>query len=861
MTERLKKTPLLLTAAILFTLANGVFAASWTYYVRFQPLSDFGAQFGSAELHAVPIARVFDGSPAAKAGLQPGDRIIGVSRVRLDTLDRFFDKVTRGRPGDHVSLTIARPGEAQPIEVEVTLAPYVQRWRRTPAQQVVLELLSFYPLYFAPVALAVLFLRLRERDAWLLALLFAGLATGGYALPIEARMPAALRHLVRAHVGIINAFLPAVFYYFFAVFPVESPLERRTPRLKKTLLAAGGFVILPGVLWALLQGHSPLVFARHSYQAYVFPAYALAGFAAGLTSLAWNAWTVQAPEARKKIRVIFWGTAGGLLPQLLLAVWVGLQAPEGRAGLFQLVPFWLWVSCVSATLLLPLSFAYAVVKHRVMGISLMLRLSARYILVQRGFTFVMIVLAVVITLGFVNYVASLLEPGGRLGTPASITLGVAFGVALVWSGARLHSRVARRIDRLFFRSQYDAGQILINLAEKTQTVNTREELASLLEHEFQHALHPLWIAIYLEDARGELRLTAGAFPQGGEKLPPDLPVLEEAKLHGRPIDCPPAGQLAAGGKKSLRQEPHCLVPMLDRQRALAGAIILGPRRSEEAYSASDKRLLASVANQAGIALGSIRLAEEIARRMEAQQRAEREMQIARQVQARLFPQQQPPLATLDYAGRCMQTRAVGGDYFDFLSLSPTRLGVALGDISGKGMSAALLMANLQANLRSQITRAITDLPGLLQTVNRLFYDSTELQHFATFFFGDYDDETRRLRYANCGHPAPVLVRAGGAVERLHATASVLGMFADWEVEIEETCLAPDDLLVIFSDGVSEAMTDEGEEFGDERLVQEIQSRRNESAPRLLDSIIAAVETFSGSHQEDDVTLVVARGKP
>jgi sigma-B regulation protein RsbU (phosphoserine phosphatase) len=149
--------------------------------------------------------------------------------------------------------------------------------------------------------------------------------------------------------------------------------------------------------------------------------------------------------------------------------------------------------------------------------------------------------------------------------------------------------------------------------------------------------------------------------------------------------------------------------MPGRESQLAGLLVLGQRMSEEPYSSEDKRLLASVASQAGIALESIRLAEKVAERTEAERRAAIEMQVAKEVQDQLLPQSAPVLQTLECAGRCIQTRAVGGDYYDFLELRPQHVGLVLGDVSGKGISAALLMANLQANLRSRCTVSSGDI--------------------------------------------------------------------------------------------------------------------------------------------------------
>ena len=287
--------------------------------------------------------------------------------------------------------------------------------------------------------------------------------------------------------------------------------------------------------------------------------------------------------------------------------------------------------------------------------------------------------------------------------------------------------------------------------------------------------------------------------------------------------------------------------------------MLGARLSEEPYSAGDKRLLASVASQAGIAMRSISMAEAMAERMEAERRSEQEMQIARQVQSRLLPQDAPVLPTLECAGKCIQTRAVGGDYYDFLDFGSGRLGLVLADIAGKGISAALLMANLQANLRGQYALALEDLSGLLRSVNRLFYKNTESSHYATMFFALYDDENRVLRYVNCGHNPPILLRANGCVERLEATATVLGLFEEWECSIGERQMSAGDVLVIYTDGISEAApADDAEEFGDERLIANLKTHQRESAGEILDAIVAEVQLFSQGEQADDMTLIVGR---
>jgi serine phosphatase RsbU (regulator of sigma subunit)/catechol 2,3-dioxygenase-like lactoylglutathione lyase family enzyme len=251
--------------------------------------------------------------------------------------------------------------------------------------------------------------------------------------------------------------------------------------------------------------------------------------------------------------------------------------------------------------------------------------------------------------------------------------------------------------------------------------------------------------------------------------------------------------------------------------------------------------------------------QEEAQKLESERRAAHELEIARQVQARLFPQFQPELKTLDYAGICLQARKVGGDYFDFLSLGPGRMGMIIGDVSGKGIAAALLMANLQASLRSQSALAFDRPEVLLRSVNRLFYENTGDSAYASLFFAEYDDKTRRLRYANCGHLCGLLMRSNGGVERLESTSTLLGMFKEWDCSIQEQELAPGDVLALYTDGVTEACNGQGEEFGEGNLVEALQ-RRELSCDSLLAAIVDEVRRFSADEQNDDITAIVAKCK-
>lgn len=248
----------------------------------------------------------------------------------------------------------------------------------------------------------------------------------------------------------------------------------------------------------------------------------------------------------------------------------------------------------------------------------------------------------------------------------------------------------------------------------------------------------------------------------------------------------------------------------------------------------------------------------VTEKLELERRATQELEIAKQVQARLFPQMLPPMETLDYAGSCIQARQVGGDYHDILDLGRGRFGLVIGDISGKGIAAALLMANLQANLRSQCAIALDDLERLLCSVNRLFYENTSESSYATLFFAEYDDQTRRLRYVNCGHLPALVLRQDGAVERLASTATLVGIFPEWDCSIAECQLSAGDSLALYTDGITESFNDAGEEFGELRLIDALRRHLNLAPQAVIASIVDEVRTFSPHEQFDDITLIVAK---
>ena len=360
-------------------------------------------------------------------------------------------------PGDAIKLTIQRANVPAPFVIESVLraARPLPKEERV-ALDVGRDIANTTPVGFLVVGLAVLFLRLEDPAAWLLALMFAGfIAIPGVPNSFAGLNPP-LRAFAMFYRALFNNMVTPLFYFFFAVFPTRSPLDRRIPWLKWIALMVGAFLAPPAVLGRFSSGrHVILLFFLYGLIPLSF------------VSLIWNAFSAPTPEARRKIRVILWGTLVGVVPAMLVL------GSNDFLGFHQ--PPLIFVAAIVLLWLFPLSFAYAVVKHQVLEIPVLLRRSARYLLVQRGFTVLLSLLSVGVVWIFALSFARYLDPLTGTAVPGGIALGTAFGSLLFWTGTRVHKRVGERIDQAFFRSAYDARMILEDLAEKTRTATDRED--------------------------------------------------------------------------------------------------------------------------------------------------------------------------------------------------------------------------------------------------------------------------------------------------------------------------------------------------------------------------------------------------
>jgi phosphoserine phosphatase RsbU/P len=568
-------------------------------------------------------------------------------------------------------------------------------------------------------------------------------------------------------------------------------------------------------------------------------------------SLGWKAMAAPHRDARRRLMFLFAGGVPGVAALIIILV-------AGR--LEYRLPAWSLLPLVTMMFAFPLTMAYVIVVHRAMDVRVVIRQGLQYLLATGSVRAVQIVLSAAIIVAVATMTAET-SVGRRLAFTAA-------GLTLILGIRGFAQRLRGWIDRRFFREAYEADAVLSDLASKVRTIVETGPLLETVATRIAASLHVPRIAILLNNG--------GAFEPAyalGYAAPPRASIPEQSvtvrrlRQHQHALvqfdDADSWVQLTDDDERAALAalQPELLLPLSLNEKVL-GIVSLGPKQSDEPFSKTDIRLLDSVAAQTGLALENGRLTEAIKAEVAAREKHRRELEIAHEVQERLFPQSYPPVAGLDYAGACRPALGVGGDYYDFILLSATELGIAIGDVSGKGIPAALLMATLRAYLRSQTIARRTDLTGVMANLNTLVYESSAANRYATFFYGEYDAASRELSYVNAGHNPPMVFRQANGrrdVVRLDTGGPVIGLMEDCCYRQGRLTLEPGDVLVAYTDGISEAMNAADEEWGEERLMDAVRANGGAGARGLIDRLMTSADAFvAGAAQHDDMTLIVAR---
>ena len=790
---------------------------------------------------------------AEKAGARPGDKLVEFNGRPFTGYDVMRDAVRKARPGTVMRAVIQHP-DGKFVLIAITLAP--QRTAAAPVSEwvrdIVLELL--FPLFCLILGFWVAVARPLDKNAWLLLAIMISLEflvpEGSYREPWQA-----LRFVWARLAGYS---WPVWMMLFGIYFPERSALDRRFPWMKWLIVLILAISSLPVLISSVGKEVS---FATAGWlRLYLVPLDDLrqiAGMAAislFFVHMGAKGDTASSKDAARRVRLVWLGAAVGLSPSFVL----GLRSLFAGSNFGDGLPSWVLYLALGCLAIFPLTLAYVILVQRAMDVRMAIRQSVRYGLARGGVAVVGVAMVSVAITIFVN---ASQDQGGF--TPDKIAL-LSGGAALLLMRRRYSGRVQRWVDRRFFREAYSGEQVLIDLSNQARKFVDERPLLETVTHRIADTLHVPRISVLLRDGKGYRLEGAGGGAGAAVVLEPEARSIAHLRAARGPavvyFDKPDdwLRDAPAGERQALKQlDAQLLLPLTGRDD-LIGVMALGPKRSEEPYSKTDLQLLQSVADQTGLAIENSRLLSSLAEEAARRERFNRELEIAREVQERLFPQSYPSIAGLDCAGHCRPAQGVGGDYYDFVALPEGRLGIAVGDVSGKGISAALLMASLRASLRGQTLGGPADLAQLMRNVNSLLYEASAANRYATFFYAQYDPRGRKLSFVNAGHNPPIVLR-GEEVLRLEADGPVVGLLPRAQYAQSELLLAPGDILLAYTDGISEAMTMEDEEWGEERMIAAAQVCGALPAGQMIERLMAAADAFTaGAPQHDDMTLVVVK---
>jgi sigma-B regulation protein RsbU (phosphoserine phosphatase) len=803
--------------------------------------------------------------PAANAGLSDGDVVTAVNGRPFTGLKILGEAVSPAQPGDTMSVDF-HPSTSPSETRNATFV--LQRYQPPPLFGGLIAIVTLkivFPFLCIFLGFWVAAVRPYDKSAWLLIFVLFGLCTV-YGSGVES-WGAGLRDFGVIFRTFMNLCWPLSMLFFGLYFPENfaytPPQSLRIPIRIVTvgLLACAALAIVNNIgeienyasvagLNVRLEKFGPLIFILSIAAASGFFMFTRIKAAAS-----------GSPDVKRRFNLIYAGATLGLTPLLILVV---IQNVRGGGDLESMFPEWLVIGSFLMLIVFPITLAHVIIVQRAMDVRMVVRQGVQYALARRG-TFVL----QIVLYGIIILIAGL-ELQKRH-NQLEIVIIVCLGFAAIFWLRSLGDRLRAWIDKRFFRDAYNADQILSGLSDEVRTILETRPLLERVTQRISESLHVPRVAVFTNDAGwfkpayalGYPSIPEAYFAASGATIrkvshenDPVRVYLDDNQswVNSPDVSDDERRNLAAIGSQLL-------LPLTVKEKVL-GVISLGEKKSEAPYSGSDLRLLKSVAAQTGLALANAQLTTAIAEEVGRREKMSREIEIAREVQERLFPQRLQPIAGVEYFGACRTALGVGGDYYDFLALPGGKLGIALGDISGKGIPAALMMASLQASLRAEAARAGADIAGLIARVNQALFDASSEDRYATFFYGQYDPATHELTYVNAGHCAPMLFRAAGGfatADRLDVGGPVIGLIPDCIFEQAVVKVSPGDELVIFTDGVSEAMNRDLEEWGETRLAETVRKSTTLAAPGLIAAIMSAADAFAaGAPQHDDMTLVVAR---
>ncbi|MDB5097508.1 MAG: serine phosphatase [Cyanobacteria bacterium RYN_339] len=563
---------------------------------------------------------------------------------------------------------------------------------------------------------------------------------------------------------------------------------------------------------------------------------------------------------RSQLQVLLFGMAAAFLPSLL-----ALALPS----LFTGQPFsWLLTSLsLAAWVLFPLSLAYAIVRHNLFDIRLVVKRTTTYA-----------ALTAFLIGGYFGVAAALRGLAAQLGgMDASTDWQNALATAIIAVAVvPVRNAVTRLVDGLFFRTRYNFREVVARVTTKSHTTLDVSEMKLQFMIAIDEALHPRYLYILTMLPEGGILATVGLQASWGDAPAPHLHVHQDDPLLTRfswdaEVDYMPATGLTGLLSPLAALGPHYRIP-LQVGDEVVGLVILGPKRSDEPYSVEDRELLAATRLPLATALKTAAMLDD---RL-FKDRMDQELQRAREVQEAMLPRELPATPGFAFAASSVPCFEASGDYYDFLPLPDGRLGIAVADVAGKGIAAALATAMAKSGLYIQ-AQTDPEVQPVLTALNKLIHNASKnaaSKSFTTCIYAVLDPAEMKLTYACAGHPPPLhYSAAAGTITQFPILGGFpLGVRGHATYRAQDVRLAPGDVLLFYTDGVTEAQAPEdlpaggdpepGEPFETDRLAEVLVANHHRPAAAIHDAIKQAVEAFThGAPPADDLTLVVVKAQP
>lgn len=803
----------------------------------------------------IEVRMVLPGTPAEKAGIKAGECVQGIGKRIVNTSSDASAELRRHRIGERVDYLVRNgpcPGgpeaagrELRTIRLELSSE---RLGGRTYLYAVVVGFLFFLIGLFVFVRVP------GERSArifFLLCVLFL--------LFFICRLRPASYWWIDVFVqntGTVSLFLlPAVFLHFFLIFPRPKRLHfakpdewtgepparwkvslqeflSTSPALLYMLYAVPPFVFLYDVM-RQVRGEKVTVLSGAPLSSWILLGDYLV---LGLVALAHSAFTLEDPRERRQAFHVFVGTIVGTVPFVLFFIVLPSAFGIDEYAFYGIIPM----------ILIPATFAYAIVRFQMLNVR---------VIVRRTFLYAATTAVLLGLYALVVALANLVFSSSRLSASPLFNFGFFLvGISLF---EVLRRRLQAPLDKLFFREKFDYQTALLEMSEAITGELDLGRIADYLTSSVAATMRLEKASIWLRDREGWLERRG----KREDRLSPSAAVRRVLRQEGKPSDLEEISLHFADGESEEFRERlaaegfRLLVPLVYRER-LMGIVALKEKLSGERFDRDDLSLLSTLANQSALAIETALLHDEMTRQAELR----RDLEIARDIQVSLLPRQVPEVPGFAFLGGSIPARVVGGDFYDFIPFEDRRLGVVIGDVSGKSVPASLLMV---ASKEIVYSRALTTSdPGLLfQESNRRIY-SIKRRMFVSLGFFLLDADAMTLRYAIGGQPLPILLRPGNGGPCLIEPPEhrlPLGAFREVPYDTKELFLKKGDLLFFYTDGFTEAMDGDMNPFGEERLMASVEARQAGTLQEVANGVLADIRDFvGGAEQYDDMTFLFLR---